>query len=71
MPDDMTEPRIGAVVRRLRIRQDMTQEVLARRARISQGHLSKIESGARWSPTAATVKRLARALNVPVGELLQ
>jgi transcriptional regulator with XRE-family HTH domain len=70
MPDDMTEPRLGAVVRRLRLRQDLTQEVLARRAGVTQGHLSKIESGERPNPSVATLKRLARALGASVGELL-
>ena len=70
MPDDMTEPRLGAVVRRLRVRQDLTQEALARRAGVTQGDLSKIESGERPNPSVATLKRLARALGVPVWELL-
>jgi transcriptional regulator with XRE-family HTH domain len=70
MPNDMTEPRLGAVVRRLRVRQDMTQEVLARRAGITQGHLSKIESGERPNPSVTTLKRLARALDVSVATLL-
>jgi transcriptional regulator with XRE-family HTH domain len=71
MPFDMTERRLGAVVRRLRRQQDLTQEQLARRAGLTQGHLSKIEAGMRQSPTAHTIKRLARALGVPVTELLE
>jgi transcriptional regulator with XRE-family HTH domain len=67
----MTVRRLGALVRRLRGRQDLTQEVLARRAGITQGHLSKIESGDRQNPSATTLKRLARALGVPVTELLE
>ena len=49
----------------------MTQKVLARRAGITQGHLSKIESGERPNPSVATLKRLARALGASVGELLE
>jgi transcriptional regulator with XRE-family HTH domain len=67
----MTEKRLGAVVRRLRRQQDLTQEQLARRAGVTQGHLSQIESGARPNPGALIVKRLARALDVPVAELLE
>jgi transcriptional regulator with XRE-family HTH domain len=48
----------------------MTQEVLARRAGITQGHLSKIESGERPNPSVTTLKRLARALDVSVATLL-
>jgi transcriptional regulator with XRE-family HTH domain len=69
--DAMTEKRLGAVVRRLRRQQDLTQEQLARRAGVTQGHLSQIETGARTNPGALIVKRLARALGVPVAELLQ
>jgi transcriptional regulator with XRE-family HTH domain len=67
----MTEKRLGAVVRRLRRQQDLTQEQLARRAGLNQGHLSQIESGARSYPSALVIKKLARALGVPVGELLE
>ncbi len=70
MPDDMTQRRLGAVVRRLRVQQNLTQERLAARAGLTQGHLSKIEAGERPNPGVATLKKLARALNVPVGELL-
>jgi transcriptional regulator with XRE-family HTH domain len=67
----MTEKRLGAVVRRLRREQDLTQAQLARRAGVTQGHLSLIESGARPNTGALIVRRLARALGVPVGELLE
>jgi transcriptional regulator with XRE-family HTH domain len=67
----MTEKRLGAVVRRLRRQQDLTQEQLARRSGIQQGHISQIESGVRANPSAGIVKKLARALGVPVTELLE
>ena len=71
MSDDMTQRRLGAVVRRLRRERDWTQEHLARRAGITQGHLSHLEAGTRANPGAAVIKRLARALDVPVGVLLE
>jgi transcriptional regulator with XRE-family HTH domain len=67
----MTERRLGAVVRRLRCEREWTQEHLARRAGLSQPHISQIEAGVRVNPTAVIVKKLARALGVPVGELLE
>jgi transcriptional regulator with XRE-family HTH domain len=70
MPFGMTERRLGAVIRRLRRQADLTQEALARRAGITQGHLSKLEAGVRAAPTIHTIKGLARALGVPVGALL-
>jgi XRE family transcriptional regulator, regulator of sulfur utilization len=70
MANAMTERRPGAVVRRLRRQQRLTQEQLARRAGLNQAHLSQIESGARANPSASVVTKLARALGVPVTELL-
>jgi HTH-type transcriptional regulator/antitoxin HipB len=67
----MTEKRLGAVVRRLRRTQDLTQAQLARRAGLAQGHVSEIETGVRTHPSAVVIKKLARALGVPVGELLE
>jgi HTH-type transcriptional regulator/antitoxin HipB len=66
----MTEKRLGAVVRRLRRQQDLTQAQLARRAGLAQGHVSEIETGVRTRLSAVVIKKLARALGVPVGELL-
>jgi transcriptional regulator with XRE-family HTH domain len=67
----MTQRRLGAVVRRWRKRRNLTQGELARRAGLGQAHLSLIESGARANPTAAVLKKLARALDVSVTELLE
>jgi XRE family transcriptional regulator, regulator of sulfur utilization len=67
----MTERRLGAVVRRLRRERDWTQEQLGKRAGLAQAHISEIESEVRAHPTAVVVKKLARALGVPVTELLE
>jgi transcriptional regulator with XRE-family HTH domain len=67
----MTERRLGAVVRRLRRREGLTQVRLAQRAGIDQGYLSQLESGKRANPSAVIVKRLARALGLRVTELLE
>jgi transcriptional regulator with XRE-family HTH domain len=67
----MTRRRLGAVVRRLRKQRGLTQGALARRAGLTQPHISAIESGARANPTGIVIKRLARALGVPLGELLE
>ena len=53
----------------------MTQDTLARKARISRVHLANIESRAtaphHRTPSLAVLERLARALGVPVTELLE
>lgn len=59
------EAAIGAEVRRLRKRQDMTMAALADTAGLSQGMLSKIETG-QTSASLATLSALADALAVPI-----
>ena len=69
--DGMTARRFGAVVKRLRRDRDLTQEQLGRRAGLGQAYISQLESGSRANPSAVIVKRLARALGVPVTALLE
>ncbi len=66
----MTGKRFGVVVKRLRRARDLTQEQLGRRAGLAM-YISQLESGARANPSAVIVKKLDRALEVPVTELLE
>jgi len=59
------------VLRTLRERQDITQEQLARRAKVARSYVAPIESGRKKNPSLDIVKRLARALGVSVGGLLK
>ncbi len=63
------EQAIGAQVRSLRKRQDMTVAELAGQAGLSAGMLSKVENGA-ISSSLATLQSLAVALNVPMTHFL-
>jgi transcriptional regulator with XRE-family HTH domain len=57
--------------KRLRERRKLSQNELAKRARVSQSYLSKLEAGQRGKAISVEiVKRLAKALGVPVTELL-
>ncbi len=67
----MTPKRLGAVVKQLREFRHMTQQELAKKARISQTYLSRLEAGERKNPGVKIAQRLAKALGVPVGELLE
>jgi len=62
-------------IKRLRVEREMTQAVLARKARISRVHLANIESADdaahHRSPSLAVLERLARALGGPATELLE
>ena len=44
---------------------------LAKKAGVTEADVSMIESGTRKNPRLPTLKRLARALGVPVTELLE
>jgi transcriptional regulator with XRE-family HTH domain len=61
--------RMGVKVARLRRRQKWSQARLAKEARVSAGYVALIELGQR-TPSLATLKKLARALEVDVAELL-
>ena len=60
----------GAVIRRLRERQGITQQVLAERLCISAKTVSKWETG-RGLPDIALIEPLAKALGASVIELMQ
>ena len=62
------EQALGAQVRALRRRTDVTAAELASSAGISTGMLSKIENGA-ISPSLSTLQAVAGALNVPISQL--
>jgi transcriptional regulator with XRE-family HTH domain len=59
------------VLRRLRGSKKLTQVELAKRAKIARGYLADIEAGHRTNPSVPVLKRLAKALRVPVAALLE
>lgn len=59
---------LGAAIRQLRVKRDLTQEALADKARITVRTLSQIETG-NANPTWATVRDIAAALDTSLGEL--
>ncbi len=61
--------RLGKNLRRLREEKGWSQEVFAFEAKIHRTYLSDVERGAR-NPTIAVVEKLARALGVKPGQLL-
>jgi transcriptional regulator with XRE-family HTH domain len=62
------QPAIGAAIRALREKRGMTQETLASDAKTTLSTLSVIERGLA-NPTWATVRDIATALRVSIGEL--
>jgi len=65
----MPPQRLRTVIRRLM--GDMTQAELAKKANVTESYISQLLQGKRQNPSLAILKRLARALGVPVGELLE
>ena len=70
---------LGSTVRKLRERKGWTQTELARRARVTQGYIAKLEGwtsgGAtktrRANPSLDVLQRVATALGVNLNELLR
>jgi len=58
------------VVKKMREEQGVTQAQLAKKAGVTEAYVSMIEGGVRKNQSLPILKRLARALGVPVGELL-
>ena len=61
---------VSQAVQRRRVAQGMTQAVLARKARVTQGYIAQLETGLRTNPSLPVLRRLAKALGVDVAELL-
>ena len=67
MPPDI----MGMNIKRLRTERKLSQQVLAKRAKITQAFLSMLESGTFCNPTLDVLRRLAKALKVTVAELVE
>jgi len=58
-------------IRKAREGKGLSQAQLAKRARVAQGYISTLEAGAKKNPGIDVLKRLAKALGVPVTALLE
>jgi len=61
---------LGSNLRAARKRRNWTQEDLAERSGVHAGEISRMESGKR-DPQVSTVEKLAAALDIPPGQLLE
>ena len=61
---------VSIKLKRLRRRRGLTQEGLARKAKLSLGYLARLETN-RHDPSLSTLQKLAKALGVPASDLLQ
>jgi len=60
---------VGEAIQAARLRAGLTQVELAAKARISQTHLSRLESG-RKAPSLGSLRRLARLLKLNLAALV-
>ena len=58
------------MLKRLREQKGLSQLELAKRADVAQAYISEMEAGAKKNPGIETLRKLAKALGVPVTELL-
>jgi transcriptional regulator with XRE-family HTH domain len=61
---------LGSNLRAARKKLDLTQEQVAERSGVHPTEVSRIEAGKR-DPQVSTLRKLAAALEVPPGELLE
>jgi transcriptional regulator with XRE-family HTH domain len=63
--------RLRTVLKNLRQGQGLTMAELAKKAQVTDAYIAQLETGRRKNPSLEILKRLARALGVPVTELLE
>lgn len=62
-------PRLGFTVRFLRMKLGLSQRALAEKVGVTGPYIAMLERGARKNPSFALLKRMAKALGVPVTDL--
>lgn len=65
-----TPRQMGERLRALRKARAMSRQELAEKARVSREYVRQLEAG-RYDPTVGVLQRLAKALGVPLMELLK
>jgi len=70
MDNSQVENLIGKKIKKLRLKNNLTQEKLAIRSGIPYTSLTKIESGVIRKPAVQTMAKIAKALYVAIEELL-
>src|SRR5437867_902519 len=69
--DSMAPRRLSTVIRQLREKQELSQLALAKKAGVAQGYISSLEAGEKKNPSIVVLRKLAKALGVPVTQLLE
>ena len=67
----MSSRGLGRMIKQLRKNKKWSMRELAKRAQVTDAYVAMLETGKRKNPSLATLKRIAKALGVPVEELLK
>ena len=67
---ESSKTNLARKVKQLREKLDLSQEKLARLSDVSNNTIINIEAGKQDNPTIDTLKKVAKALNVSVEELI-
>jgi len=68
MPDSKFLSVLGARIRKLRLKKDMTQSELAIQCEFEKASMSRIESG-QTNMTILTMIKISKALDIPIKDL--
>jgi transcriptional regulator with XRE-family HTH domain len=66
----MSSERLAKLLKEHRTAKGLTQVALSKRAKVTQAYIAKLETGEKKNPSLPVLRRLAKALGVPVTELL-
>ena len=70
MDNSQVENLIGKNIKKLRLKNELTQEKLAVKAGVPYTTLTKIESGVIKKPAVQTIAKIAKALSVGIDNLI-
>jgi len=62
--------RLGQNLKRIRTKKGISQGDIARTLKVNKSHISNIENG-KSNPTLKTIAKLAKAVSVPVEDLIK
>jgi XRE family transcriptional regulator, master regulator for biofilm formation len=66
----LSPKRLSQVIKTVRTKRALTQAQVARKAGVTKNYITMLERGDRKNPSLDIVKKLAKALGVPVTALL-
>jgi transcriptional regulator with XRE-family HTH domain len=67
----MSPRRLKTVLKALREQREWSMAELAKKADVTDAYIAQLETGKRKNPSLEVLRRIAKALGVPVGELLE